>query len=237
MQDFLNNKFGKWTVISYDGKNKERHWYNVQCDCGNKSLVERNILKQGKSTKCRSCARKKNQIDNGNPMKTHGFSSPSHPYFRVYTAWCTMKSRCNNTNDRNYKRYGGKGIKVCDRWFESFENFLEDMKLPDVGNSLDRINVYGNYCKENCRWANREVQANNCRRTIYHEYKNEKLSETQWSRKLGISRNKVMYWARKNGIKWLIENLESVKKAKKGMTDNEYLDLGFKLPEKLYRKF
>lgn len=236
MQDLLNMKFGKWTILSYVGKmGTERHFYNAKCECGNERIVQRCSLKKGQSTQCRSCARRQNALGCKNPSHTHGYSSISHPNFQVYTAWCTMKSRCYREKDNNFKNYGGRGIKVCDRWLESFENFLEDMGHPQKGNSLDRINVNGNYSKENCRWANQETQSNNTRTNIYYTVTGEKLSETQWSRKLGISRNKFMYWARKNGIEWVIENVESIKKTRVGMSDDEYIELGIDLPNKLYR--
>jgi hypothetical protein len=237
MQDILNKKFNRWLVVSYEGKmNTERHWYKVKCDCGNESIVERNILKRCKTTQCRSCARKKWAKSNKNPMQKHGFSSPSHSYYHVYNAWLSMKGRCLRKSDTSYKRYGKKGIQVCERWLNSFDNFLEDMGLPAKGNSLDRIDVNGNYCKENCRWANKETQSNNCRRNIYYEHTGIKLSETQWARKLGISRNKLMWWARKRGIQWVIHNIEKIKQINKGMSDKEYQSLDLELPSKLYRK-
>lgn len=236
MQDIIGKHFSSWTVISYEGKrNTKRHWYKVVCNCGNESIVERNILKRGKTTKCRSCARKISTSKERNSAFTHGYSSITHPYFRVYTAWCTMKSRCYREKDKNYKRYGAKGITVCDEWMQSFEKFLEDMGLPEDGYTLDRIDVYGNYNRDNCRWANKETQSNNQRKTIYYELDGLKLSETQWSRKFGISRNKMMHWARKFGIQWVSENLESLKKMTPRMSDQDYEQLGLPIPQKRFR--
>ena len=237
MEEFLGKKFGKWTVSSYLGQNKNRaHQFNVICDCGNQSISDKIALTRGKSTQCRSCARKKHTSSTSNPAFTHGYSSVNHKYFHVYTAWLSMKGRCYRISDTNYPRYGEKGIKVCDAWLNSFENFLEDMGLPSKGYSLDRIDVFGNYEKNNCRWSDKDTQYNNCRRSVYYEYLGEKLSETQWSRKLGISRNKVMNWARKNGISWVIENLEIIKKTTKNMSDKKYQELGLDIPEKRFRK-
>jgi len=235
MQEFIGKKFGKWTVLHYKGKFNRVHKFKVKCDCGNESISDYIALTRNKSTKCRSCARKENCKGTKNPAFKHGYSSVNHPNFHVYTAWCSMKSRCYRVSDKNYKRYGALGIKVCNRWLKSFEYFLEDMGHPEIGYSLDRIDVYGNYERNNCRWADRDTQSNNCRRTIYYEYKGEKLSESQWSKKLNISRNKFMWWVRKNGILWVMENLETIKKSKSRMNDQDYIDLRLELPNKIYR--
>jgi hypothetical protein len=237
MQDFVNKNFGRWTVVSYIGKKEtERHWYEVECKCGNKSIVERNILKRGKSTQCKSCARKISCSGEKNPSHKHGYSSPNHPYFHIYNIWCSMKARCLNPKNKGFKSYGGRGIKICEKWIDSFEEFFSDMGIPEIGFSLDRIDVNGNYCKENCRWANKETQANNCRTNIYYELTGEKLSETQWARKLGLSRNKFMWWTRKYGFQWVLDNIEVIKKTSVGMSDYEYLEIGLDLPDKKYRK-
>lgn len=236
MQELVNKKFGKWTVITYEGKRGTiRHWYTVKCECGNESVVERSTLTRSKSTRCKPCARKEWHEVNDNPSHKHGYSSLTHPYFRVYTAWCTMKSRCYREKDKNYISYGAKGVTVCDEWRDSFETFLEDMDHPPEGYTLDRINVYGNYCKENCRWADNDTQKNNCRRTIYHEMGGHKLSESQWARKLGLSRNKVMIWARKQGIQWVSDNLETLKEIKRIVKDDDFERLGLELPAKRFR--
>lgn len=88
----------------------------------------------------------------------------NHP--REYQSWQSMNTRCTNPNRPNYKHYGERGVKICERWSErpnGFKNFLEDMGPRPVGCSLDRINIDGDYCPENCRWADKWTQSLNRR--------------------------------------------------------------------------
>lgn len=112
---------------------------------------------------------------------THGMS-----HSRFWYIWSHMKSRCLNENDIFYKNYGGRGITVCRKWLK-FENFLEDMKegYSDVL-TIDRIDVNGDYCKENCRWATKIQQARNARSNIVLELKGQKVTITELSEKTGI---------------------------------------------------
>lgn len=111
---------------------------------------------------------------------------------KVYKTWQQMRQRCENPKDTSYHRYGGRGIKVCDRWQE-FENFLLDMDEPPVGASIDRIDNDGDYTPENCRWATVQEQQNNIRtnRLFTHEGKTQTLA--QWSRELGIPYHVLKY--------------------------------------------
>lgn len=113
-----------------------------------------------------------------------------HPLYNVYQY---IKQRCYNINDKDYKNYGGRGIKVCDRWLESFANFLEDMGERPTGMTIDRIDVNGNYCKENCKWSSLLEQNNNMRSNKYITYNNETLTYAEWSRKLGGNSSLVSY--------------------------------------------
>ncbi len=104
---------------------------------------------------------------------------------RVYTKWLGMFSRCYNKNGKNYRYYGGRGIKVCERW-HNFQNFLADMGHPPEGMSLDRINPNGNYSPKNCRWATKEEQAQNRRNIKQLAFAGKTLCLQQWSDSIGI---------------------------------------------------
>ena len=111
---------------------------------------------------------------------------------KFYTIWSNMKSRCNNSNSKNYIYYGGRGIKVCDRWVNSFENFKDDMYesylnhvdiYGEKNTTIDRIDVNKDYDPVNCRWATIEEQANNKTDTHYVTYDGETMSLAQFAKK------------------------------------------------------
>lgn len=98
-----------------------------------------------------------------------------------------MRTRCAKPSDKSYKNYGGRGIRVCDRWIRSFQNFYSDMGSIPHGKSLDRIDVNGNYSPENCRWATPKEQARNTttNRIISHAGRSQCLQD--WADETGIS--------------------------------------------------
>lgn len=108
-----------------------------------------------------------------------------------YLIWGLMKNRCTNKNAEDYERYGARGIFVCKRWVESFENFFEDMgKRPSKKYSIDRINNDDGYYKENCRWATATEQANNKRiskNAIVFTHNGKTMCLRAWSREIGMN--------------------------------------------------
>jgi hypothetical protein len=104
---------------------------------------------------------------------------------KEYVAWCGMKSRCNNENFKFFKNYGGRGIKVCDRW-KDFYTFFEDMGPVPDGKSLDRIDNEKGYSPENCRWATRTEQARNKRNLVFITANGETKCLGEWSEQTGI---------------------------------------------------
>lgn len=114
---------------------------------------------------------------------THGKSRT-----KVYRAWQQMKQRCFNKKNKGFGHYGGRGVIVCARWRDSFENFYKDMGEPPTKNhSIDRINNDGNYEPNNCRWATIKQQNQNQTKTIYLTYKGKTKTISEWSREIGIS--------------------------------------------------
>lgn len=109
----------------------------------------------------------------------------------LYRSWYNMKTRCLNKNTAEYTRYGLRGISICEKWLD-FKGFLEDMGISyKKGYSIDRIDNNGNYCKENCQWADKKQQANNRRTSRILEFKGDKKTLAQWSDLIGIKRTTI----------------------------------------------
>lgn len=122
----------------------------------------------------------------------------------TYRSWRAMKTRCLNKNHGYYWRYGGRGITICQRWLNSFSNFLADMGERPVGKTLDRINNDGNYEPTNCRWADRKTQSENSINTVWVTHKGQRHSLSEWSRITGIS--VAVLWQR-HASGWPVDEL------------------------------
>lgn len=145
----IGDMFGSWTALSTEGK-----MISCKCVCGITKNVNRYNLINGKSVSC-GCTK-----DRSTPVTKHGLSKT-----RAYRTWKAIKARCYRKSHSDYPRYGGRGIKVCDRWKNSFQEFYNDMGERPEGASIDRIDVDGNYSPENCQWATQTQQMRNTRRS------------------------------------------------------------------------
>ncbi len=173
----IGKRFGKLVVIAFLGRRDNgKDYWACQCDCGGLVATQRGSLRTGGAQSCGCLSR-------------HGKShTPEHH------AWAMMKGRCLNPNATGFHRYGGRGIKVCDRWTGpgGFKNFFADMgPRPTRKHSLDRIDVNGNYEPSNCRWASPTEQQSNKRTTHYLTYKGETKSVARWAEELGMNRNSL----------------------------------------------
>lgn len=178
--DIVGKRFGLLVVQSYSHTKKNEAYWICNCDCGNRRVALGKVLKKGLIYSC-SCVR---ADPNKNLIKRH-------PQSKTYKTWTQMKARCYNSKTDGYKNYGGRGISVCERWRQSFKDFLADMGLKPDGKSLDRIDNNGNYCKENCRWATKKEQQNNLRKSVFIEAFGKRQTMAQWADETGISVNKI----------------------------------------------
>jgi len=130
-------------------------------------------------------------------MKTHGHTNPPSP---TYNAWVNMVQRCCNANHPKFPRYGGRGIRVCERWL-TFENFLADMGLKPSDNptSIGRRDNDGDYEPGNCRWETPVQQANNKSNSALYTNNDVTKTITEWSRELGVSVRALYYRLDKHG--------------------------------------
>jgi len=164
--------FGSLTVLDLSKSKGNGAMWLCQCKCGTQKTIRASDMVQGKIKSC-GCETIERMSKS---HTTHGMKNT-----KTYRTWQAMKNRCNRIN----QDYSCRGITYDERW-ESFENFYLDMGEVPEGMSIDRIDVNGNYTKENCRWATREQQANNTRANIFIEWNGKRQTRTQWERELNM---------------------------------------------------
>lgn len=168
MSEVIGGKFGLLTAVEVVGRNKRGLLIKCICECGNEKNVNAKELRSGNNKSC-GCL-------------NHGMTGT-----RIYIAWTNMKRRCNDPNNKQYHNYGGRGITYVAEW-EEFMGFYKDMKVGYSDNlTLDRIDLDGDYSLVNCRWADKETQANNTSTNRFITYKGETLTMSQTARKHGLT--------------------------------------------------
>lgn len=185
--DLTGRQFGMLTVLSraedyvLKSGRKERIWH-CQCECGNTINVFGENLKKGNTISC-GCYKKEKMRKE---KTTHGLSNNN-----LYYIYNHMKSRCYNKNDKRYKNYGGRRIKICDEWLgeSGFNNFYNWAISNGYSSELtiDRIDVNGNYEPSNCRWTDLITQENNKTNNHLITYNNKTMTMAMWAKELGIN--------------------------------------------------
>lgn len=201
--DLTGERFGYLTAVKYAGFINGRSGWVCKCDCGNEITAPAHDLLAGKYTSC-GC-KKKDRI--GNLNKTHGLSKTI-----LYKKWQGMLRRCRDTKYNEFDRYGGRGITVCDEWktFEPFRDWAVENGFSE-GLSLERKDIDGNYCPENCEWIPLSKQSWNTSQTIWVELDGEKMPLMRACEIYKMPR-RMVYWRIRNG--WNIKDALTTPKKK-----------------------
>lgn len=187
MLDLTGKRFERLKVLGVYKKDKHHVYWRCKCDCGKEKIVRNQHLVGGKIRSCGCLAREVSRkiMKNNRIGSKHGLSKT-----RIYRIWMAMKSRCKY---RRYTNYEGRGIKVCEEWKRDFMEFCSwALKNGYQDNlTIDRIDVDGNYCPENCRWITNDEQQNNRRNNHKVLYLGKEYTLAQLSRKIGIPESTI----------------------------------------------
>lgn len=213
-KEYIGKRFGRYVILDRDfTKNTKRTYCICKCDCGNeKSVLLQNLLNGNtKSCGCYSIEEKKER------KTIH-----SHSRTRIYRVFQYMKQRCYNPQNDRYNNYGARGIRICDEWLNDFSVFYEWAINSGYSDNLtiERIDVNGNYCPENCTWIPNSEQGNNRTNNHWVVYNGEKLTLKQLSRKYNIHIDTLSYrlkhWDIDKAVNQPVQG--GHKKCKKSMT-------------------
>lgn len=193
--DFTGKRFGRLLVLSrandfVSEKSKATAW-NCVCDCGKAVSVRASSMVVGDTKSC-GCLRRDVFVEKSSKRTRT-------PEYKIYQG---ILARCLNQNVSRYANYGGRGIRVCKRWLDSFDNFMNDMgRRPSNSHSIERIDNNGDYCPESCKWATIEEQAKNRTSNYYIEFKGERMILNDWAKRIGINHSNL----KKRIEKWGVE--------------------------------
>lgn len=182
--DLTGQRFGRLGVIERVQTSRNRTFWKCICDCGNEKIVNGGDLVSGHT---RSCGCYKLERMREGSLR-HGKSNT-----RLEHIWANMRSRCYNKKHKYYDNYGSRGIVVCNDWLisDNFYKWAENNGYAD-NLEIDRIDSNGNYCPENCRWVNKQVQNSNTRRNRYFIKDGKKLTLSECARELGCDETTIL---------------------------------------------
>lgn len=175
--DITSKRFGRLVAIQRLPGNPKHLAYLCHCDCGTEKPVAVSNLTSGRTVSCGCQKIERTKISNSTHKMSRTFE---------YGTWQRMRARCTNPKNKNFRNYGARGIKVCERWDKSFENFFADMGKAPPHHSIDRIDNDGNYEPGNCRWATKVEQNRNTRRCRAITAYGHTLRSHEWERITGI---------------------------------------------------
>lgn len=179
--DIAGMRFGMLVVIGYSRTVKKKALWNCRCDCGTICEVAGSYMRCGHTASC-GCFR---AIATAQNKTTHGMTSGGRKQ-GTYRSWQDMKQRCLNKHNMHYRNYGGRGITVCKRWLDSFDDFFSDMGTCPDGYTLDRVKNSGNYEPGNCKWNDYYGQGANKRNNVFLTHNEKQQTISQWARELGM---------------------------------------------------
>ena len=192
--DLTGKRFGRLVVVERDFSYKKAAYWRCRCDCGNETTVQSVHLRSGATQSC-GCLHMENAFKSN--WSSHGGYKT-----RLYAEWTGMKGRCYNMKNHRYPDYGGRGIKVCPEWRNSFVSFrdwaLANGYQDDL--TIERKDVNGDYCPENCCWATQKEQQNNRRNNHYIIYQGRRQTIKQWAEETRI--NEAAIYSRVNKLGW-----------------------------------
>lgn len=181
-KDLTGLKFGALTVIS---KSEKRDiggnvYWTCKCDCGKEVIVRGHNLTSGHTNSCRCHSNKR--------------KSKYPRQGKIYNIWHCMKNRCEKQNDKRFKNYGGRGIKICKEW-QNYDNFHEWAINTgyEEGLTIERKDINGNYEPDNCTWINKEQQADNTTRSVYYMFQGQERTIRQISNITGLTYGCILH--------------------------------------------
>lgn len=192
IKNLTGQRFGKLLAVAATGARTDcgKVIWRCQCDCGNFRDVCGTDLTSGRIHMCRECAEKVQQ----------GFGLKLKDYDRLKNIYHHMKARCHNPSCDNYKHYGGRGIKVCKEWLNDFDTFVRWANTSgyDNGLTIERTDVDGDYCPENCKWIPQKEQLYNRTNTIYIHFKGKKFSLARMASELNYDYSRIINYLVRN---------------------------------------
>lgn len=180
LQDLTGQKFGRLTVLKFSYRKGTNYFWKCRCDCGNEIDVVSGSLKRGLTKSC-GCYNLEKIIERNTK---HNLNDT-----RLHNIWVKMKQRCLNSKDVAYKNYGARGISVCDKWLNDFKAFYDWAINNGYSDNLtiERINVNGNYCPENCTWITKSQQCLNTRKNVFLTYNGMTKTIKEWADYFNVS--------------------------------------------------